>query len=270
MIDLLDTTIIIPVKIEHIDRYRNAKTVLGFLNNNLKTNVFIFESSNDGHSKLDFLDDLKNLRIKKWIISSEDEFHRTKYLNIMLDEVETKVVVNYDIDVILHPQNFLECQNSIITGESDVIYPYRKGDGQIQIMPNFDLWSFISSGYDMNHLSPSETCRIALSECGHCIFFNTDIYRKNGAENENFISYGPEDKERMHRFQKLNYKVNWSNNFYVYHFEHYRGSDSSYENPRFYQNWEEFKKIKGMSEDDLREYYSNIHYSVKYNNIKFV
>jgi hypothetical protein len=59
MIDLTQTTFIIPVKIEHQDRYRNAKTVLGFLNHHFNTNVFIFESSPDGISKLDFLDDLE-------------------------------------------------------------------------------------------------------------------------------------------------------------------------------------------------------------------
>lgn len=170
MIDLLNTTLIIPIKIEHEDRYRNAKTVLRFLNRYLETNVFIFEVSENGDSKLDFLHDLKNLRIKKWVIKSENEFHRTKYLNVMLDEVETKVVVNYDIDVVLDPQNFLDCQNRIISGESDVIYPYKLGNGQIQVMPNFNYESFASSGYSMEHLSSPGTCRINISECGHCIF----------------------------------------------------------------------------------------------------
>jgi hypothetical protein len=101
MINLKNCTLIIPIKVEHSDRYRNAKTVLGFLNQHLETNVFIYEICEDGISKLDFLDDLKNLKIKHWKSEDEGIFHRTKYLNIMLDDVQTPVVANYDIDVII-------------------------------------------------------------------------------------------------------------------------------------------------------------------------
>ena len=37
----------------------------------------------------------------------------------------------------------------------------------------------------------------------------TEIYKKAYGENENFISYGPEDQERAYRFKKLGYKVEW-------------------------------------------------------------
>jgi predicted glycosyltransferase involved in capsule biosynthesis len=234
----------------------------------MKTNVFIFESSEDGNSVIDFLEELENLKIKKWCIKSENEFHRTKYLNIMLDEVETKVVANYDADVLLSPENFIECQDKILSGDFDVIYPYRKGDGQIMVMASFNHEAFIDSEYDFSLLKESADCRRALSECGHCVFFRTEIYKGNGGENENFISYGPEDKERMIRFQKLGYQVYWPDTHYVYHFEHYRGKDSSHANPMFNRNWDEFNKIDRMSENDIRVYYKNCWYLNKYKNIK--
>jgi predicted glycosyltransferase involved in capsule biosynthesis len=270
MIDLKNTTLIIPIKIEHPDRYRNIRILLDFLNKNVETNVFIFESSSDGNSKIDFLDKLENLKIKKWIINEEKEFHRTKYLNIMLDEVETSVVANYDVDVLLSPDNFLECQNNILSGKSDVIYPYRIGNGQIMVMRSFDYEAFVKSGYDFSLLAESSNCVRSLSECGHCVFFNTDIYRKNGGENENFISYGPEDQERMIRFQRLGYNVHWADSFYVYHLEHYRGSDSSYTNPRFSSNWDEFNKINSMSPESIREYYRSCQYQEQYKNINSI
>jgi hypothetical protein len=61
--DLKNCTIIIPILIEHEDRYTNAKTVLNYINKNFNTNVFIYEISDSG-SKLDFLDSLKNIEIK--------------------------------------------------------------------------------------------------------------------------------------------------------------------------------------------------------------
>lgn len=275
MINLTDTTLIIPVKVEHPDRYRNAKTVLGFLNYHFNTTVFIFESSSDGESKLDFLDELKNLSIKKWVIRDEDTFHRTKYLNIMLEEVTTRVVANYDIDVILDPSNYLECQNIIKSGEFDVIYPYefsRYGDpaesmGQIQVFGNFDHISFGEEFSTTVIKNSPHAISYNPAECGHCIFFKTDIYKKFGGENEEFLSYGPEDKERMLRFQNLGTKVGWRKGERVFHFEHFRGQDSWSTNPHFQKNWQVFRLIEGLNPAGLLDYYLNRPYLSSYKTI---
>lgn len=264
MIDLEKTTIIIPIKVEHSDRYRNAKTVLEFLNHHFETNVFIYEASSDGETRLDFLGSLGNLNIKHWCIQEEESFHRTKYLNIMLDEVETPVVVNYDIDVILEPQNYLECQNEILEGKSKIIYPYENGNGQIMVLESFNYEGFSDSNYSIDFINSSSEKREHPAECGHCIFFDTYTYRLWGGENEDFISYGPEDKERMYRFQKLTNSVSWRQGKKVYHFEHYRGNDSWTSNPHFDHNWGVFENIKAKDILSLIDYYRDTHYSNRY------
>lgn len=267
MIDLKETTLIIPIRIEHPDRLRNAKSVLGYLNSNLKTNVFIYEVADDT-SKLEFLDNLENLNIKHWISKPESAFHRTKYLNIMLDEVETPVVSNYDIDVIIDPQNYLECQNSILRREFDVVYPYEFGYGQRAIKPIFDYQGFESSGYSMDFINRDPGNYLELqAEFGHCMFFSTDVYRKFGGENENFVSYGPEDKERGFRFSRLGNKVTWKQGYKIYHFEHHRGSDSSPLNPHIAKNWEIFHTLNNMNAETLFNYYQKVDYTNKYKNI---
>lgn len=268
MVDLKETTIIIPIKIEHEDRYRNAKTTLGFLNQHFETNVFIYEASPDGISKLDFLDELKNLNIRTWLIKETDSFHRTKYLNEMLDEVLTPVVANYDIDVIFDPQNLRICQQMILEEGVDVVYPYENGQGQYQVLPNFNYENFRDSGFSLNYLyPPREFLHLWTAECGHCILFKTSTYRKWGGEHEGFIAYGPEDKERMYRFQSLGCNVQWRPGQRVYHFEHHRGSDSWSTNPYFHNNWVLFEQIKSLSIEDLGRYYSNPEYSLRYKNI---
>jgi hypothetical protein len=263
--DLSNLTFIIPLKVEHSDRYRNAKTVLGFLNQHMKTNVFIYEVCEDGKSRLDFLDDLTNLKIKHWKAEDEGIFHRTKYLNIMLDEVNTPVVANYDIDVIIPSEFYKKITDSIEGGNSDVIYPYVFGTGgQRRVLENFNYDKFYESGFDLNYIDVTGPWSDYDSEYGHCIFFNTDIYKKYGAENELFVSYGPEDKERGERFKKMGFNVHWVNNCRVYHFEHYRGMDSSDSNPRTRENWEEFTKCKKMNKDQIIEYYKNQEYNSKY------
>jgi len=266
--DLSNLTFIIPLKVEHSDRYRNARTVLGFINEHMMTNIFIYEVCENGVSKLDFIEDLKNLNIKHWKEKDEGTFHRTKYLNIMLDEVETPVVANYDIDVVIPYEFYKLSVDAIISGESDVIYPYKFGwGGQRRVLENFDYDAFAKNGFDTNYIDVTGPFSDYDSEYGHCIFFNTDIYKKHGAENEYFISYGPEDKERGERFKKMGFKVNWISNCIIYHFEHYRGADSSNANSHFAENWVVFNLLKDMDGNSLKEYYQNCEYNSKYKTI---
>jgi hypothetical protein len=272
--NLMDCTFIIPVKIEHPDRYRNAHSVLNFLNHHFQTHVMIYEVAETENSKLDFLGALSNLNITHILKHSQPDeiFHRTKYLNIMLDRVETPIVVNYDIDVFLPPSSYLECRNQILAGEADVYYPYVFGKGQYQIIQGTDREGFYQD-YSPNTLLIDAAKAYGLqevplyySEYGHCIFFNTEIYRKEGGENEEFISYGPEDKERGFRFKKLGRRVKWLNSV-IFHFEHFRGQDSSTQNPFLDHNNKLFEKISSMDPESLRSYYSNLSYRNNYQNL---
>ena len=260
----------IPVRIEHQDRYNNAKSVLGFLNHHFETNVIIYEVSESGESKLDFLSGLKNLKIDHTIetLPVRKSFHRTRYLNVMLDKVKTPVVVNYDIDVFLPPQSYITCRDRIVKGEVDVYYPYSFGASQYQVLPSVDRTQFnLDFSPQSILLDPPRGIIRNLSEYGHCIFFNTDIYREFGGENEDFISYGPEDKERGIRFKAFTNKVEWLNDV-VFHFEHHRGNDSSFTNPHLENNNLVFKRIQSMVKDGgLAEYYWDRPYYKEYSKI---
>jgi predicted glycosyltransferase involved in capsule biosynthesis len=271
MINLKDCTFIIPLRIEHDDRYRNAFSVLGFLNHHFETNVIIYEISRDGESKLDFLQELGNLEISHSVhrLHPMDFFHRTEYLNIMLDKVKTPVVVNYDIDVILPVESYVECRDSILKGEVDVYYPYVFGLGQYRIEENINRKKFHLS-YNPEDLLEEIIKRGTLkevplypSEYGHCIFFNTSEYRKFGWENEEFRSYGPEDRERSNRFKKLGKEVKWFDGK-VFHFEHWRGNDSSRTNPHLDNNHKLLDTLESMSSEELLNYYDNVEYRKKY------
>ena len=271
MENLKNCTFMIPIRIEHQDRYNNAKSVLGFLNHHFQTNVIIYEVSEDGESKLDFLAGLKNLKVDHIVklLPITEAFHRTRYLNVMLDKVKTPVVVNYDIDVFLPPQSYLTCRDRIIKGEIDVYYPYSFGASQYQVLSSVDRTQFNldfspqSILSDLGNPSPGGIRRY-YSEYGHCIFFNTDVYREFGGENEEFISYGPEDKERGIRFKAFTDKVEWLDDA-VFHFEHHRGNDSSCANPYTQPNNLLLSKIKSLVKGGgLVEYYRDRPYYKEY------
>lgn len=275
MIDLTNTTFIIPIKIDSEDRNNNLFLNLNYLNFHFKTNIIIYELGDIIYnSKHQYINKFPNLNIK-FLHNNNDingPFHRTKYLNIMLDSVETPVVCNYDVDVIFNENIYKKCEQLIMNNELDMIYPYGKGYFQVEVMKNCNLETFIYQPYIFNILkdqinNPIQPPLILkYAEYGHAIFFNTSVYRKFGGENENFISWGPEDQERYYRFKKFNCKVSWLSND-IYHFDHERGSDSGYLNPYITANDNLFTSLKQMNINDYYEYYSKQEYYKNYQKI---
>ena len=250
MINLKDCTFIIPIKIESADREFNFKYVIQFLCGHFETNIIFFESD----TKRKALDLLKSIKRGKTSIVYKFEandsrfFHRTRLLNEMLAITKTPVVINYDTDIILPPEAYVNARNEIMIMGKDLVYPYFKGNDAQRKVKNFG---------DLTKDIFEEPFESAHSICGHCQFFRTQSYIEGGGENENFISYGPEDAERMHRFQTLGYQVTWLDNF-IYHMEHERGKDSSDSNPYFRQNQDLFNFLKTLPESELKEHYEKL------------
>ena len=161
--------------------------------------------------------------------------------------------MNYDTDVVLQINAYVQSRDAITKEGYDLIYPYYIGNSQRKVYRH-------TMGTDITEEIKHEEAR---SEYGHLQFFKTEAYIKGGMEQESFISYGPEDAERAHRFQTLGYKVKWLDNL-VYHIEHSRGINSGRTNPHFDANVALFDKIKKMTAKELRHYYNHEPYLKKY------
>ncbi len=269
-IDLKNTTFIIPICVESKDMAANAQITLSYLCKYLNTNIIIYEY--DKVSKLfDIAKDINTYgnKIEHIFVENKTDnniFHRTKFLNEMLIKVKTPVVVNYDVDILLPPSSYKKFSTLIING-SDLVYPYFWVGHTRQI--NYLGRNKISKSLSLDSLNSSDYL-IGDSQYGHCQFFNTESYIKGGMENEEFISWGPEDRERGYRFEKLGYNVMWSNSQsdFIYHLEHSRGANSSINNPFMKNNDNLFEYLKSLSKEKLQEYYLNIGYIKKYTGIK--
>jgi len=269
MIDLKDTTFIIPVRIESEDRLRNVITSLCFLLDNFDTSVILKEVDSVSVFERDALPQIKNFLgdktsniIHLFEQSGDPVFYRMRYINEMLNRVTTEVVSNYDADVLLPISSIVSSQQMIMSGEYDVVYPYGWGMWQRKIPPSDELVSeFLSNDSDFKVFKGKyEPDR---AESGHVQFMRTSSYIEAGMENENFIAYAPEDKERFHRFNKLGYNVGRIDN-YVYHLEHGRTQNSWLTNPYMRSNNELWEYLQGMNENTLRKYYSTQKYLKKY------
>ena len=252
-IDLKDSTFIIPVKLESADRIKNAKIVLNFLQETFDTNLIIYEfQTNQVPELIEITENIDYIHEP----NSDDSlpFHRTKYLNTMLKRVKTFVTVNYDVDVLLPVEAYVQSQAAIADGGYDLIFPY--GVGNYQRMVNAKVKDSLIDAeniYDIMDASSS----LWTAEFGHAQFFKTTSYISGGGENEEFVTYAPEDHERHYRFLKLGYKVGRLNDFPVYHLEHERGKDSVPGTIWHNANMDLYKTISEMSVFELMQYYKS-------------
>ena len=240
-VDLSDVTFIIPVAYDHNDRKENLQLAIKNLKAQFDCVVIVGEQGGKHFYGVGFGDIYLEFDYKK--------FHRTKMLNVMSDLAGTPIVINYDADVIIPPMQIIEAVQRIRNGV-DFVYPY---DGRFARVPrlHYDtVNSFNDVGMLVGHKFKG-TLEGDASSVGGCIAYNKDSFFEAGGENENFISYNPEDLERVERFKKLGYKVERIDGI-LYHIDHYISSDSSQQNPDY--NMAEFRKVQKMDKAQLLTY----------------
>lgn len=257
LIPLQECTFIIPIRIESEDRKTNFITVYDYLSRNFKTNIIFYECSSE--PVIDKL--IRNDVTYVYQNVIDNSFHRTKYLNRMLSMVNTTITVNYDVDVILPIKSYLDAYEKILNEQYDLVYPF--GFGKFQKKVNVHGRHKLFNKVPTEELT-SQDYSDCFCEYGHCQFFNTQSYKKYGWENENFISYGPEDRERYERFKTFKTKMMHLNSGFVYHIEHLRGNDSSNKNPYFDSNNNLYEKLHAMNQDQLTTYYKDVDYLANY------
>jgi len=273
--DLTKTTFIIPLRIETADRMRNIITILIYLTRNFDTKIIVKEVDESSVYEREVLPILEQALEPEWlecithIFEKSDDFtfHRTKILNDMLWMVDTPVVVNYDSDILLPLETYINATNMIAKGwvhpdvengkPVKVVYPYGCGNYQFQChVGDNEVTNFINSGFNFEYFNGH--MRQWDAKYGFCQFFDTEEYKKLGGENENFVAYGYEDDERYFRFNLLSSVARIDE--YVYHLEHGRTKNSWFNNPYCEDNkklWEELK-VKGKK--SLTKYYQEVDY----------
>ena len=238
-VDLTDVTFVIPVAYDHTDRKENLQLAIKNLKAQFDCVVIVGEQ---GGKHFEGLGDI-------YLEFDYKKFHRTKMLNVMSDLAGTAIVINYDADVIIPPMQIIESVQRIRNGV-DFVYPY---DGRFARVPRLH-YDTVDSFNDVGMLAGHKfkgTLDGDASSVGGCIAYNKDSFFSAGGENENFISYNPEDLERVERFKKLGYKVERINGI-LYHIDHYISADSSQQNPDY--NMGEFRKVKKMDKAQLLTY----------------
>lgn len=233
-----DFTFIIPVMYDHEDRRQNLQTVVNYIQQHFDANIIIGEINTDKFA------DLRTIRF-----DYNGHFHRTKALNEMTLMANTLFVINWDADVIIPPFQIYQMMQLLRDG-ADVVYPY---DGTFAGVPR-KYFAEVASNLETLAPLKGEHWRgfgqERFKSVGGALGYNVERFFKAGGENEAFVSYCPEDQERFWRFNLLGMDVQRIDGA-LYHLDHYRGPDSTMNNPDSREGHKYWERLKNCTKKEL-------------------
>lgn len=249
-IDLTGITFCIPIRIESFYRIQNLKALLRYLNRFIESNFIILEASAESNFENDMeIHSIRYLFVKDDAII----FHRTKYINQMLSQVQTPYAAIWDTDAIAPIKQIEKAYLSLRDNKHTLIYPF---SGAFIALNELISMCFYKS-IDINTISSAYLPQFfpyGFYSVGGAYMVDVRKYLRAGGENEHFYGWGPEDAERNARIQILELGVTKIDGP-MYHLFHTRGInsiDSNRENGL--NNKKEFCKICGMSTSELKNY----------------
>jgi predicted glycosyltransferase involved in capsule biosynthesis len=243
-IDLKDLTFLIPVRIDSNERHENIKMVLEYLKSNFNTTIIVLEADAKEQVNNKLIDE------KIFIKDTDPVFHRTKFLNEMTCFSNTPYLAIWDTDVLVAPHQIVKAVNLLRQTEAGMVFPY---NGQFYNMPELIKEVFKENGSFEVFEKNTGKFKLAYGSIsvGGAFIVSRKKYIKAGMENENFYGWGPEDMERVKRWEILGYKIHRVDGP-MFHLHHPRKQNSWFYDVEIeLRNRKELLRICKMNSEEL-------------------
>lgn len=192
--DLNDVTILIPVRIDSPDRSNNLDLVIEFIRANFKTKIYVLEADKQ---KQYF-----NRSVDKMIFAEDFDpiFHHTKYRNFLINEADSDNIILWDADMLISPDQILDAVKRIRKNGLSFLIPY---DGRVfKVDPILKEVYTKSKNLDVFYQNHEKmNLMYGYFSVGGIFAVNRNEFMKLGQENESFYGWGPEDADRVKRWE---------------------------------------------------------------------
>lgn len=222
--DLMDMTFLIPVRTDSMYRLENLLLTVHFLSRNFKTNIKILEADRYCNNLI------KELlpQVEYTFIEDRDlVFHRTKYQNLLVQNVTTPYIAIWEAEIIIPPSQVLDAISQLRNDSTDVSFPY---DGKA-LDTTFLLREYYAKAPSVDLLNRNKNKMTVLYDredlVGGALFIKRDMYIQSGMDDERYYGWGNEDFERVLRWKILKYRIYRATGC-LYHLSHSRGDNSRY------------------------------------------
>lgn len=221
---LKDCTFLILIRLDSIHRLENILIVTHLICRYFDVQIIVHEAASYNNGIL------KSLLNKKIIYQfSEDKdpvFYKTKYINLLLKNVQTPFFAIWDADIVVDKRYVMESVSMLRSGRADVALPY---NGVCLDVPEI-LRALYLTKKDVRLLNRNQNKMNLLHEkklVGGAVFLKKSGFIDAGMDNEIYYGWGNDDFDRFERFKILNYKIFRTNNP-LYHLCHPRGVNSTF------------------------------------------
>lgn len=248
VLDLKDITFLIPLRIDTVKRLENTLVVVDYLLKHFNAQVKILETA---RRDTNILKRLLPKGVNHCFVEDQDEiFHRTKYINELLDSCDTSFVSVWDSDVIVPVSQIEETMNLLRSGEAHFVAPFKdKFLDTSYILRDLYIHKRDIRVFEKQHGKMKSL--YTPNPVGGVFFAHRESYIKSGMENERFYGWGREDGERVNRWKILGYTHTHVEGP-LYHLSHERGKNSVYHSPnQDYVKSAELRRLSGMSKEEL-------------------
>lgn len=249
-LDLKDVTFLIPVRLDSIPRIENLLMAIEHLTAHFDTNINVLEA--DGYCNGFLMQLIPDLVNYTFFEDYDPVFHRTHYINRMVEQCTGPFIAVWDSDVITPPDQIVEAINWLRDGVADFVRPYDKKFLDTSLIIR-ELYFKTREIQTLQNHEGKMTLLYPPYPVGGGFFANLERYKESGLENERFYGWGIEDGERVNRWNILGY--NYKNTSGVmYHLSHPRGKNSQFHHPdQMDVKNAELYRITSMSKKELTD-----------------
>ena len=255
--DAKDTTFIILARIDSQSRLENLAGTVNFISKNFDTTIFLLEA--DEISRIpDHIKMTENVR--HYFVQDKDVmFDRTLYTNVMASLAGTEIIVKYDADIVVSPDQLHKSICAVRHKAYSFSYPF---DGTVlNVTGEFREYFLRLQKTEILYKHQSKLDNYGFLSVGGCIVSNKAEFLKIGGENEAFGSWGHEDQELFNRYRILGYRFNRQAGP-LFHLAHERTVNSYYTNKEAeIKSYKEFMDTSGRDKKSLQEKISKWDYS---------
>lgn len=226
-LNLKDVTFLIPLRIDSISRLENTQVVVDYLFKNFNTQIKLLEASS------------RDTGILKKLLPKDVEhdfkedfdiiFHRTKYINKLVDSCQTPFLSVWDTDVVIPKRQIEKTIELLRNGEADFVTPFKDKFQDT----SFILRDLYIKNRNIELLEKHQGKMQSLynpNPVGGVFFANMEAYKILGMENEQFYGWGREDGDRVNRWKIMGYS-HMHVEGPLFHLSHERGVNSTFHSP---------------------------------------
>jgi len=263
LLDLTETTFIIPFYYDFQERLTHVETIIDYISRYFNSRFIVAEwgpvSCKDKFS-------FRFSNSITWVYTKSDlPFSRTIVTNNVFKYVKTKVVVINDADCFVLHESYIKAQKMILEDGFKILHPFSCPLGCVNLLPAA-VTEFKNNYYDISKVNLKNVKQDCAAGVGGIVFIDFETYKFLGFENKYFISYSPEAVERIKRFGRFKLKsadttthiIHNSNKKYfqtpLFHMEHPRTRESTIMHKYFKSNELLLHCIDTMTDEEYSEY----------------